>query len=104
MMMIGGGALLLTIIKAFCCSGWGCQACREIGKRRSKKKGLKGEKVEQPEVIEIKVEQDRPRDRELESALFKLKSKMGKVERKETTLLDRGGGRSVFAMEDGLKF
>ena len=104
MMMIEEGALLLTILMAVCCSGWGCQVCREIGKRRSKKKGLKGEKAEQPEVIEIKVEQDRPRDRDLESAMFKLRSKMGKVERKETTPMDRGGGHGVFAMEDGLEY
>ena len=96
MMLIGGGALLLTMIAAFCCSGWGCQACREIGKKRAQKKGLKGEQMEQPEVIEI------PKNRDLESAMFKLRSKIGRVERKGTTPPDQGGGRDVFA--DGLEF
>ena len=94
--LIGGGALILTLIAAFCCTGWGCQACRELSKRRAKQKGMKEEKLEQPENREI------PKDRDLESAMSRLRSKMGRVERKGTTLPERGGGRDVFA--DGLEF
>ena len=52
--------------------------------------------MEQPENIEI------PKDRDLESAMSRLRSKIGRAERKGTTLPDRGGGRDVFA--DGLEF
>ena len=52
------------------------------------------------------MEPDRPRDWELESAILKLKSKLGKAERTKeaVTLLDRGGGQGVFTVVDGLEF
>ena len=92
--LIGGGVLILTVIAAFCCSVWGCQACRELSKRRAKQKGMKEEKLEQPENREI------PKDRDLETAMSRLRCKM--KERKGTTLPERGGERDVFA--DGLEF
>ena len=79
------------MIAAFCCTGWGCQACRELSKRRAKQKGIKEEKMEQPENREI------PKDRVLESAISRLRCKM--KERKGT---ERGGERDVFAV--GLEF
>ena len=52
------------------------------------------------------MEQDRPRDRELESAIIKLKSKLGRSEKitEGDTPPDRGGGRGVFTVADGLEF
>ena len=64
------------------------------------------EKGSQPEVIEVKVEPDRPRDWELESAILKLKSKLGKAERTKEAVTppDRGGGCGVNTVADGLEF
>ena len=91
---IGGGAFILTVLAAFCCSGWGCRACRELSKRRAKQKGIKEEKLEQIENREIV-----PTDKDLESALSRLRTKLGRTERKGS---ERGGGRDVFT--DGLEF
>ena len=92
--LIGGGALILTILAAFICSGWGCKACRELSKRRAKQKGVKEEKLEQIENREIV-----PTDKDLESAMSRLRTKLGRTERKGS---ERGGGRDVFT--DGLEF
>ena len=33
---IGDGALILSLLVSFCCSGWGCRACRALNRRRTK--------------------------------------------------------------------
>ena len=88
---IGGGALILTILISFCCSGWGCRACRELNRRRTKLKEMKEEKLEQ--------KKSRETDRDLESAMQRLRTKLGRTDRKGT---ERGGGQEVFT--NGLDF
>ena len=87
---IGGGALILTILVSFCCSGWGCRACRALNRRRTKLKEMKEEKLEQKESRET--------DRDLETAMQRLRTKLG-WSGKGT---ERGGGQEVFT--NGLDF
>ena len=87
---IGGGALILTILVSFCCSGWGCRACRALNRRRTKLKEMKEEKLEQKESRET--------DRDLETAMQRLRTKLGRSGKGT----ERGGGQEVFT--NGLDF
>ena len=87
---IGGGALILTLLVSFCCSGWECRACRALNRRRTKLKEMKEEKAEQKESRET--------DRDLETAMQRLRTKLGRSGKGT----ERGGGQEVFT--NGLDF
>ena len=87
---IGGGALILSLLISFCCSGWGCRACRAWNRRRTKQREMKEEKVEMKE--------SREKDRDLETAIQRLKTKIGRSGKGE----ESGGGQEAFT--NGLDF
>ena len=86
---IGGGALLLSLLISFCCSGLSCRACRAWNRRRNKQRELKEEKVEMKE--------SREKDRDLETAIQRLKNKIGRPGKG----VESGGGE---AFHNGLDF
>ena len=86
---IGGGALLLSLLILFCCSGLSCRACRAWNRRRNKQRELKEEKVEMKE--------SREKDRDLETAIQRLKNKIGRPGKG----VESGGGE---AFHNGLDF
>ena len=70
---IGAGALILSLLISFCCSGLSCRACRAWNRRRSRLKELKEEKIE--------MEEGKEKDRDLENAIQRLKSKIQRAGR-----------------------
>ena len=86
---IGGGALILSLLISFCCSGLSCRACRAWNRRRNKQRELKEEKVEMKE--------SREKDRDLETAIQRLKNKIGRPGKG----VESGGGE---AFHNGLDF
>ena len=87
---IGGGALILSLLISFCCSGLSCRACRAWNRRRTKQREMKEEKVE--------VKESREKDRDLETAIQRLKTKIGRSGKGE----ESGGGQEAFT--NGLDF
>ena len=87
---IGGGALILSLLVSFCCSGWGCRACRALNRRRTKLREMKEEKAEEKE--------SREKDRDLETAIQRLRTKIGRSGKGT----ESGGGQEAFT--NGLDF
>ena len=87
---IGGGALILSLLVSFCCSGWGCRACRMLNRRRTKLREMKEEKAEEKE--------SREKDRDLETAIQRLRTKIGRSGKGS----ESSGGKESFT--NGLDF
>ena len=86
---IGAGALILSLLISFCCSGLSCRACRAWNRRRNKQRELKEEKVE--------IKEGKEKDRDLETAIQRLKNKIGRSGKG----VESGGGE---AFHNGLDF
>ena len=86
---IGAGALILSLLISFCCSGLSCRACRAWNRRRNKQKELQEEKAEMKEGKE--------KDRDLENAIQRFKNKIGRPGRG----VESGG---VEAFQHGLDY
>ena len=86
---IGAGALILSLLISFCCSGLSCRACRAWNRKRNKQRELKEEKVEMKEGKE--------KDRDLETAIQRLRNKIGRSGRG----VESGG---VEAFQHGLDY
>ena len=86
---IGAGALILSLLISFCCSGLSCRACRAWNRKRNKQRELKEEKVE--------IKEGREKDRDLETAIQRLRNKIGRSGRG----VESGGGE---AFQHGLDY
>ena len=86
---IGAGALILSLLISFCCSGLSCRACRAWNRKRNKQRELKEEKVE--------IKEGKEKDRDLETAIQHLKNKIGRSGKG----VESGGGE---AFHNGLDF
>ena len=86
---IGAGALILSLLISFCCSGLSCRACRAWNRKRNKQRELKEEKVE--------IKEGKDKDRDLETAIQRLKNKIGRSGKG----VESGGGE---AFHNGLDF
>ena len=86
---IGAGALILSLLISFCCSGLSCRACRAWNRKRNKQRELKEEKVE--------IKEGKEKDRDLETAIQRLKNKIGRSGKG----VESGGGE---AFHNGLDF